>query len=425
MCIRDRLFTAEFDEEENGDYIIGKLVTLLKPKTYTIDKFIYELEEMLGIEHRVFETYNEKYEEEIAIETKPEKAEEVKETAQTANENTQTPKAAQAVNESAEAPKAAQTASESAEAPKAAQAASEGTAAPKTEVKETVEQAKPEPAKEAETAKTEIKETVQEIKNAANEQAQAEVKETVQKTEQAVKQAESAAKTEVKEEVQSVQTEIKQNAEAAKTEVKENTEAVKAEAKENIEAAKKPEEAAKAAEAVNAQVQQTAEAVNAQVQQTAEAVKEEVKGNQGKTNQVKESFFKVKFKDDTSETEGEAVKADNSNGTAGTPEQEADNNSPFLYNEKRNVQIFVKKERFMIGSDKETCDYVIKDNPKVEANHAVIVRKDGQYFISQVNENTAILVNHDIPFAPDEAMELKDGAKIEIAGEILKFNIQK
>lgn len=57
------LFSAQFDMEENGDYV-GKLITILNPKVYTLEKFIYELEDMLEIEHRVFEDKIEDIEEE-------------------------------------------------------------------------------------------------------------------------------------------------------------------------------------------------------------------------------------------------------------------------------------------------------------------------------------------------------------------------
>ncbi|MDE7432584.1 MAG: FHA domain-containing protein [Lachnospiraceae bacterium] len=61
------LFTAQFDSEENGEYV-GKLITILNPRTYTIEKFIYELEEMLEIEHRVFDEEEEESEEDAVIE---------------------------------------------------------------------------------------------------------------------------------------------------------------------------------------------------------------------------------------------------------------------------------------------------------------------------------------------------------------------
>lgn len=55
------LFSSQFDLDENGDYV-GKLITFLNPKSYTLDKFIYELEDMLGLEHK--EVVEEEYEEE-------------------------------------------------------------------------------------------------------------------------------------------------------------------------------------------------------------------------------------------------------------------------------------------------------------------------------------------------------------------------
>lgn len=62
------LFSAQFDMEENGDYV-GKLITILNPKVYTLEKFIYELEDMLEIEHRVFEEEIEEEEEDNEKET--------------------------------------------------------------------------------------------------------------------------------------------------------------------------------------------------------------------------------------------------------------------------------------------------------------------------------------------------------------------
>lgn len=58
------LFSSQFDLDENGDYV-GKLITFLNPKSYTLDKFIYELEDMLGLEHKeVVEEEDEEDEEE-------------------------------------------------------------------------------------------------------------------------------------------------------------------------------------------------------------------------------------------------------------------------------------------------------------------------------------------------------------------------
>ena len=62
------LFSSQFDLDENGDYV-GKLITFLNPKSYTLDKFIYELEDMLGLEHK--EVVEE--EDEVEAETEEDK----------------------------------------------------------------------------------------------------------------------------------------------------------------------------------------------------------------------------------------------------------------------------------------------------------------------------------------------------------------
>lgn len=42
------MFSSQFDLEENGDYV-GKLITFLNPKTYTLEKFAQELREMTKV----------------------------------------------------------------------------------------------------------------------------------------------------------------------------------------------------------------------------------------------------------------------------------------------------------------------------------------------------------------------------------------
>lgn len=66
------LFSSQFDLDENGDYV-GKLITFLNPKSYTLDKFIYELEDMLGLEHKeVVEEEDEEDEEDTVVEAETE-----------------------------------------------------------------------------------------------------------------------------------------------------------------------------------------------------------------------------------------------------------------------------------------------------------------------------------------------------------------
>ncbi len=63
------LFSSQFDLDENGNYV-GKLITFLNPKSYTLDKFIYELEDMLGLEHK--EVVEEEDEEDTTVEAETE-----------------------------------------------------------------------------------------------------------------------------------------------------------------------------------------------------------------------------------------------------------------------------------------------------------------------------------------------------------------
>ena len=72
------LFTAQFDEEEDGEYV-GKLMVLLNPKSFSIDKFIEEIEDLLEIEHKKFDDYTIEDVEVPEVVSAEAKAEEVKE----------------------------------------------------------------------------------------------------------------------------------------------------------------------------------------------------------------------------------------------------------------------------------------------------------------------------------------------------------
>ena len=68
------LFTAQFD----GEYV-GKLMVLLNPKSFSIDKFIEEIEDLLEIEHKKFDDYTIEDVEVPEVVSAEAKAEEVKE----------------------------------------------------------------------------------------------------------------------------------------------------------------------------------------------------------------------------------------------------------------------------------------------------------------------------------------------------------
>ena len=297
------LFTVQLDEEENNDYV-GKLLTILNPKTYTIDKFICELEDMMGIEHRVFETYNEEEEDEEVLE-------------ETAKESKADEKAEEDKTEAAK-------------------------------VEEKAEEVKTEAAK--------VEEKAEEVKT-------------------------EAAKVEEKaEEVKTEAAKVEEKAEEVKTET--------------------------------AKVEEKAEEVKT------ETAKVEEKAEEVKTETVNK--FEMKFKDDA--TDDQATKADNNSETTGKPEQEADKNFPFLYSQKRDEKVFIKKERFVIGSDKESSDYCIKGNPKVEPNHAFIIKKENEYYLSDNDTREGTVLDHLSLFPEDDEL-LRNGMQIEIAGEILEFRV--
>ena len=134
------LFTAQFDEEEDGEYV-GKLMVLLNPKSFSIDKFIEEIEDLLEIEHKKFDDYTIEDVEVPEVVSAGAKAEEVKEEAEAKAEE---------VKEEAEAK---------------AEEVKEETEAKAEEVKEEAE-AKAEEVKEEAKAKTEdISEDIEFVEN--------------------------------------------------------------------------------------------------------------------------------------------------------------------------------------------------------------------------------------------------------------------
>lgn len=170
------LFTAQFDEDEDGDYV-GKLITMLNPKTFTLEKWIEELENLLEIEHRVFEDNiiidddSEETTEVSAEETAEEKAETpVKEPAAEtpAEESEETEASAEAQEEESETE---ETAEEKAETP-----AKEPTAETPAEEKESEEtEVSAEEQAEAQEEEPETEETAEEKAETPAEESASEV----------------------------------------------------------------------------------------------------------------------------------------------------------------------------------------------------------------------------------------------------------
>ena len=145
------LFTAQFDEEEDGEYV-GKLMVLLNPKSFSIDKFIEEIEDLLEIEHKKFDDYTIEDVEVPEVVSAGAKAEEVKEEAEAKAEE---------VKEEAEA-KAEEVKEETEAKAEEVKEEAEGKA---EEVKEEAE-AKAEEVKEEAKAKTEdISEDIEFVEN--------------------------------------------------------------------------------------------------------------------------------------------------------------------------------------------------------------------------------------------------------------------
>lgn len=95
----------------------------------------------------------------------------------------------------------------------------------------------------------------------------------------------------------------------------------------------------------------------------------------------------------------------------------------FLIWKRTGEKIFINKEIFRIGREKNYVDFCISDNTSVGRNHAEITRKDGGFFIKDLRSLNFTMVNGE-RIAPNIEMELLDSDIIQLANEELEFHVQ-
>ncbi len=104
----------------------------------------------------------------------------------------------------------------------------------------------------------------------------------------------------------------------------------------------------------------------------------------------------------------------------GTTQQEA--KGPYVVRLKTNERIPINTGIFKIGKQKGAVDYCITDNRAVSRVHAVILYRDGQYYITDTGSTNHTFVNGNVLMSNTEN-SLTPGTKFSLANEEFEFNI--
>ena len=95
---------------------------------------------------------------------------------------------------------------------------------------------------------------------------------------------------------------------------------------------------------------------------------------------------------------------------------------PYLIRSKNNEKIILDKPVFRIGKERSYVDYFIGDNSAISRSHANIVSRDGEYFVVDTNSTNHTYVNGGMLQSNVET-KISHGAKIRLANEDFEFKL--
>lgn len=95
---------------------------------------------------------------------------------------------------------------------------------------------------------------------------------------------------------------------------------------------------------------------------------------------------------------------------------------PHLVRKSTAEKILIDKPMFKIGKEKNYVDYCIGDNPAISRSHAVIISREGQYYLSDTNSTNHTFLNGMMLKSNTEA-KLEHGALIKLANEEFEFRL--
>lgn len=87
---------------------------------------------------------------------------------------------------------------------------------------------------------------------------------------------------------------------------------------------------------------------------------------------------------------------------------------------KTNERIPIRKDVFRIGKNNGSVDYFVADNAAVSRNHADILFRDGKYYIQDNNSTNHTYLNGKL-IPGNTPSELKDGYSVSLANELFRF----
>lgn len=102
-------------------------------------------------------------------------------------------------------------------------------------------------------------------------------------------------------------------------------------------------------------------------------------------------------------------------GTAAVPK-------PYLVRAKNSERIMIDKPVFRIGKEKSYVDYFIGDNTAISRSHANIITREGRYYVVDTNSTNHTYINGQMICSSVEA-EIFHGTKLRFANEDFEFNI--
>ena len=120
--------------------------------------------------------------------------------------------------------------------------------------------------------------------------------------------------------------------------------------------------------------------------------------------------------------EEHAVAVEPTDNTILSSELYGDETSPSLLRVKNNETIVINKEYFKLGRSKTKVDYQIENNPEISNEHAAIIRRGSDYYITDTNSSDHTYVDGKMLKSGEEVM-LMNNTNIRMAKENFVFKM--
>jgi len=92
----------------------------------------------------------------------------------------------------------------------------------------------------------------------------------------------------------------------------------------------------------------------------------------------------------------------------------------FLVHPNRGVQIPIDHFPFRVGKEVRSCDYAVPENKAVSRTHADVIRRDGRYYIRDLDSTNGTYLNGQ-PIPPKQEVELLPEMQVRLANEVFLF----